>query len=208
MRITHCVILTLLFNLSFGQVFKNDSIINTFTNNLTKKGVDTILIYEAAYVGGLGPIVLLENDSCSFAVGEPQYSYIFWKENNQDYISKFVTYDCYNYEAITYDSDDIWDFYYNNKARLKTEKILAPSYVEEGDTLEVDVDHYSYSQIRFMDRQSIFEYEVNEFYFQDSISDRVNLNYMRNMKTMRRKLQNIIDEQILYIEDKQLIKKK
>ena len=207
MKLFTSIILALIFGTSFGQNFHNDSIINKFIKNLTDKRVDTILIYENGCVGCETALVLLKDDSC-FYYGEPKIYYVFWKTNGLTYASKISNYDCYEYDTIVYNLRLVWDLYFKNKIKIKKERILTPSYINNGDTLFVDIDHYTYSQIMVIDNKITFEFEINDFYFAKMIDDKyVNLNYTRNTKTFKKKLQIQIENEIKSIEDKRLINK-
>jgi hypothetical protein len=201
------IILVLIFNQNFGQNLHNDSIVNSFINRLVNKGTDTILIYEKGCVGCEDLIVLHKDDSC-FYYGKPKIYNIFWKFNGLSYASKLSNYDCYEYDTISYDIGLIWDSYFKNKKLIKNERILPPSYVDKKDTLYVDIDHYSYSQIMIIENKEIVDFEINDFYFRKTIDEVYrNLNYERNSNSFRKKLQIQLENEIKNIEDNKLIKK-
>jgi len=207
MKLLITIIFALIFNLTFGQNFQNDSIVNSFIKGLISKGTDTILIYENGCVGCEDLIVLQKDDSC-FYYGKPKIYNIFWRFNGLSYASKLSNYDCYEYDTIRYDMRLIWDFYFKNKKLIKNERILPPTYIDKKDTLIVDIDHYSYFQIMIIDKNEIVDYEINDYYFSKTINGKNrNLNYDRNSKSFRKRLQIQIENEIKNIEDKKSIKK-
>jgi len=207
MKLLITLLFVLIFNLTFGQNFKNDSIVNSFIKRLLDKGTDTILIYENGCVDCDNLIVLQKDDSCFF-YGKPKIYNIFWILNGLSYASKLSNYDCYEYDTIPYDIGLIWDFYFKNKKLIKNEQILPPFYIDKKDTLFVDIDHYSYSQIMIIGNKEIVDYEINDFYFSKTIDEiNRNLNYERNSKSFRKRLQIQIENEIKKIEDKKLIEK-
>ncbi len=59
-----------------------------------------------------------------------------------------------------------------------------------------------------IDKNEIVDYEINDFYFSKTINGKNrNLNYDRNSKSFRKRLQIQIENEIKNIEDKKLIKK-
>jgi hypothetical protein len=202
------ILFALIINLTFGQNFQNDSIINRFVINLLDKGIDTILIYENGHLGRSGPIIIILNDSC-LSFNEPYISYMIWKNENVSYISKISSFDCYEYDTISYDFKVVWDMYFNYKTIIKNEQIYPPMYIDKGDTFTLDIDHYSYFQIMIIDTYEKTEFEINDFYFTKTIEEGyTNLNYQRNIATLRKKLQILIDKEIKNIEANNLIKRK
>jgi hypothetical protein len=82
-------------------------------------------------------------------------------------------------------------------------------YIDKGDTFTLDIDHYSYFQIMIIDTYEKTEFEINDFYFTKTIEEGyTNLNYQRNIATLRKKLQILIDKEIKNIEANNLIKRK
>lgn len=206
MKLLITIIFALISNITFGQYFQNDSIVNNFIKKLVDDGKDTILIYESGYVGA-NLIVLQRNDSC-FYYGKPKIYNIFWKFNGLSYASILSNYDCYEYDTIPYDMGLIWELYFKNKKLIKNEQIFPPSYIDKKDTLFIDIDHYSYSQIMIIDNKETVDYEINDFYFSKTIQEKYrNMNYERNSRSFRKQLQIHIENEIKNIEDNKLIKK-
>jgi hypothetical protein len=207
MRITLTVILNLFIISIMGQEYKNDSITTDYIGKLSFSGVDTILIYERSCVG-CEYIVLEENDSCYNLIGEPWFLYLFWRKNGEDFISKVSNYPCYDYDTITTNLNTIWNIYVTNKRKIKKERILIPSYLEKGDTINVDVDHYSYAHIRVLFGKETMDFEISDYYLSQFVDDSIkNINYSANSKTIRKKLMDEVEKEIKIIEDNNLIKK-
>jgi len=205
MRLLSIIILTMIFNSTFGQKFQNDSIINKFIKNLSDNGVDTVLIYENGCIGCETLIALENKDSC-FYYGKPQTSYIFWKFSGLTYVNMISNFDCNKYDTIVYDIGFIWDLYFKNKFVIKKERILPPSYIDKTDTFLVDIDHYFYVQIMVLDKKEKLGFVINDFYFDKMIDKKhMNMNFVHNSKTFRRKLQIQLDKEIVNIEDNKLI---
>lgn len=200
------MILILFLNQVFGQDFKNDSIIKDFIINLQNDNVDTILVYENGVVGNMDPFVLIIDDSC-IVYGEIQPSYIIWRKNNDDYITKLNSYDCFTYDTVRYDFNTIWDKYFENKQKIYIENIYMPQYIEHGDTISVGLDHYSYSQFMFISSFDTITFEVSDFDLSKLIDEKYkNLNYEKNKRTMRNTIRDLIDNEIGNIEKNNLIK--
>ena len=84
-----------------------------------------------------------------------------------------------------------------------------PQYIEDGDTLSVGLDHYSYSQFMFISGFDTFTFEVSDFDLSRLINDKYkNLNYEKNKKTMLNSIRDLIDNEIKNIEKNNLIDKK
>jgi hypothetical protein len=198
----------LTINLIFGQDFRNELVIKDFLNKLTDTKIDTVLIYENGVVGSSEPFVLVKNDSC-FMYGETQFSYVIWRKNNLDFITKLSTNDCYTYDTIQYDFESIWKMYFEKKQNIKTEKIYLPKYIEGTDTLTIGLDHYSFSQFMFINNNDTVEFEVSDFDLSKIINGKFeNLNFEKNKETNRNLLRDMIDNEIKIIEGKNLIDKK
>lgn len=209
MKLYLLFILTFIVNLCLGQNFKNDSLINLSIKNLLENDVDTIIVYVQGCLGCDEPIILLEGDSCFFYYGEPEVSYILWRKHGEDYILKLSTHDCYDYLTLNFDLNPIWNLYFNNKAKIKNEPLLPPSYIEGNDTLINLIDHYSYSQFKIIVKSETIEFENNKYYLNELIIDKFrNINYDYNKHNIRIQLQKLIDEKIKLIESKNLIKRK
>jgi hypothetical protein len=207
MRITFIVILNLFIISILSQEYKNDSITTEYIGKLSFSGVDTILIYERSCVG-CEFIVIEENDSCYNLVGEPWFIYLFWRKNGQDFISKVSNYPCYDYDTIKTNLNAIWNMYVTNKLKIRNEPILIPSYLEKGDTVNVDIDHYSYAHIRVLFGKESIDFEISDYYLSQFVYDNIkNINYSANSETMRKKLMDEVEKEIKLIEDNNQIKK-
>ncbi len=208
MRILTIILFSLTMNLVYGQDFRNDLVIKDFINNLIDAKIDTILAYENGVIGSEEPIVLIKNDSC-FMYGETQLSYVIWRKDNIDFITKVSTFDCYTYDTIQYDFKTIWQMYFDNKEKIKTEKLFLPRYTEGNDTLTIDLDHYSYSQFMFINNIDTVAFEVSDFDLSKFINlNFENLNYKKNKETTRNLIRDLIDNEIKRIETNNLIEKK
>ena len=207
MRITLTIILNLFIISLLGQEYKNDSIATEYIGKLSSSGVDTILIYERCCVG-CEYIVVEENDSCYNLSGDPWFLYLFWRKNGHDFITKVSNYPCYDYDTITTNLNTIWNMYGINKRKIKNERILVPSYLEKSDTINVDVDHYSYAHIRVLFGKESMDFEISDYYLSQFVYDNIkNINYSTNSKTIRKKLMDEIEKEIKVIEDNNQIKK-
>lgn len=208
MKVLIGIFFSFIFFSTFGQV-NNDSIINRFVENLRTNGIDTILTYDNACVGCIDPTMLIStnNDSC-FSDDKPYFAYILWKKKGLTFVTKISDYDCYIYDTIRYNFSLIWNLYFRNKSKIKKEKIFSPAFLNNGDIVSEDIDHFSYVHIVIIDKKEKVEFEINDFYFNRMVDEKyLNLNYYRNFKTFRKKLQSLINKKIKYIEDKKLIKK-
>lgn len=207
MKILITLILLLFCNLTFGQTLHCDSLVNNLIKRLMSNGIDTILIYENRCVGCDGLLVLQKDDSVSFN-GRSNIYYIFWKLNGLSYATMLSHYGLYIYDTIPYNMGLVWDSYFKNKKLLKKERILQPSYIDKNDTVFVDIDDYTYSQIIFFDKKEIVSYEINDFYFSKTIDGKYrNLNYERNSKLFQKKIQTQIEKEINNILNNGLIQK-
>ena len=163
------------------------------------------MIYEIGCIGCETLIALENKDSC-FYYGKPQTSYIFWKFSGLTYVNMISNFDCNKYDTIVYDIGFIWDLYFKNKFVIKKERILPPSYIDKTDTFLVDIDHYFYVQIMILDKKEKLGFVINDFYFDKMIDKKhMNMNFVHNSKTFRRKLQIQLDKEIVNIEDNKLI---
>lgn len=208
LKLTIITILTLTICSTFGQIVQNDSLINKFVNNLSATFVDTILIYKNECVGCPYAIIMEKNDSCH-VIGKHHMTYIFWRKNGMDYVSKISYYDCYNFDLAKYDSKSIWDLFFTNKTKIMKEEILPPTYIDKGKKFRQSIDHYLYSQIKIIDIRDTISFELNDFYFTRMIDEKyTNINYELNSTTFRKKLQIQIEKEIKDIENNELIRKK
>jgi hypothetical protein len=181
-------------------------LISKYLQKLSDNNIDTILIFENGCVACESFDILEVNDSI-INFGNPQISYVFWKKEGANYLTKIIDHDLYCCDTISFESNLIWELYFKNKAKIIKEQILPPTYLDGKDTVELDIDHYSFSQIKLIDVKDIVEFEINEFYFSRFINENtLNINYDKNTMTLRRKLQNQIIKDIKYIEDNKLNK--
>lgn len=191
MRIWTITIFTLIINSTFGQCFKNDSIIKEFTNILTSKGIDTILIYEEL-CHGCPPITIKEKDSCYNPIGTPQTYFIFWRNMGQDYATKLSNYSCY-YETINYDIDTIWTLFFTNESTIKNEL----NHIEK-DTSQ-NFNSYLSFQIRLLYHADCIDIEITK-----------DLMYLKSINcdsnSIRNDLLSLIEKEINNIEKNKLIK--
>lgn len=205
MKIILSIILIFTFTSVFGQNLRTDSLTNNFIQKLINNKIDTILIYKNGCVGCEELIVLEVHDSL-ISLGNPQISYVFWKVKGVNFLTKLIDYDLYKYDTISFDINHIWNLYFDNKSKIIKESILPPFYIDKKDTLYMDIDHYSFSYVKVIDPNETIDFEINDFYFSKLINKEfINSNYNRNNNTIRKKLQNQINEVIKYIENNKLI---
>lgn len=205
MRILITIILIMTTHLAFGQDFKNELVIKDFLNNLKNSKIDTVLVYENGTIGSTDPVVLTKEDSC-FIYGETQFSYVIWRYNENDFITKLSTHDCYNYYTIQYDLTSLWNIYFENIEKIKKEKISLPQYIDKTDTLTICIDHYSYSRFMFINQCDSLLFEVSDFDLTKLVNGEfVNINYKHNKETTRNLIRDLIDNEIQVIENKSLI---
>ena len=209
MRLKITLILTLFIKIGFGQYFYNDSIISLYVDKLIDNKIDTILIYENGCFGCDEPIFLMYPDTCIDLNQEPLVSYVIWRKNNIDYITKLSTYDCFYYTTIKYDFKKIWDFCVINEKTINQEKLLPPTYYNNHDTLQLFIDHHGYTSVKLYLKDRLLVYEINDFYLIKKIDDKfINLNFDKNINTYQIQLRDLIDKEIQKIDKLNLIEKK
>jgi hypothetical protein len=203
------ILIALLLLLSLNLIGQNknlDTLTNTFTSQLLKNQIDTILIYKDGCVG-CESIILLEVDDSIISIGDPKFSYIFWRKGGKDFTTKIIDYDLIKYDTISFSMNTAWNLFFNNKLKIANEKILPVIYKENKDTIYVSIDHYLYSQIVIIYPTEKVVYEINEYNFIKDIDDKYqNLNYNHNNLTYKKLLQELITKKVKEIEDNKLIK--
>jgi hypothetical protein len=191
-----------------GQDFHNYSIVHEFIEDLSSCEIDTILIYEEGYLGGVANFAYMVDDSCH-VLNSPIYSYILWRKSGKDFISKVSGHDaCYDYKAGAADFDSLWSMYSKNKVIFNQKPLLPPAYTLDGDTVTFDIDHYPYSQIWLTDKIDTIEIEISEYQIQEIINGEFkNLNYALNRNSAQTKFLDLIHGLIENVECNNIIKR-
>ena len=171
-----------------------DSLISSFTTNLKKKKIDTILTYKQFCIGCLFQPVKDGNLCLENFASLP--TYVFWKEKGKTFATRKDI--CFDYSVQEISHDSIWTYYLANQGKLKKEELKEPQYTETVNgkklTRTVTVDHSIYFHLTIsMAGSSLFK-EINSFYFTPYLGpdETVNINYNYNSATALNNLHMII----------------
>ena len=183
-----------------------DSVVNKYVQELYRRGVDTVCIYDEYCVGCLfytesGKNLCLETFSSL-------PTYIFWKEKGKVYATRKDA--CYDFAVTTVSNDSIWRYYNLNKNRIKKEELKAPQYKETVNGKEkittVEVEHSVYFKITVKVGNDVTTKEINNFYFTKELGvDEVeNLSYTFNVQTSLYQWNSILQRIVEDIRKKKL----
>ncbi|HVS90394.1 MAG TPA: hypothetical protein VHE59_00075 [Mucilaginibacter sp.] len=174
---------------------KLDSAINYDTQELNKKGIDTICIYKTYCVGCLLPIYASTDTVCRRQPYENN-TYFFWKYQGVTWFTS-KSY-CFNYDSIAIKADTMWSFYNLVKNKIDTKEIKSAEVtaVVQGKKTKnyVSVDHDTHEDIFLLIGGSHKNLSLTEFPFQKTIDDSQNINYTYNCNTSIKKFQVLLDE--------------
>ena len=171
-----------------------DSLISTFTTNLKKKKVDTILVYKQFCIGCLFQPVKDGNLCLENFASLP--TYVFWKEKGKTLATRKDI--CFDYSVQEIAHDSIWTYYLANQGKIRKEELKEPQYIETVNgkklTRTVTVDHSIYFHLTIIMAGSSLIKEINSFYFSPFLGpdDTVNINYKYNTATALNNLHMII----------------
>ncbi len=165
------------------------------------------MTYDIRSVGSGSTIIMNVKDTCYYDE-EPDVSYIMWKNKGQTSIAKVSTCDCFVYDTIQYNLNQVWNFYFKNKTVLKKEKIFSPEIQLKTYRAACNVDHYSYTQILIQAKKDKFIFTLNHFYLTKWIEGKLNLNHYRNTRTLQYRLQVLIEKEVKKIESEKLIQRR
>jgi len=193
----------LFLSTAFGQLSQPqlDSLVKKYAQNLQKKGIDTVCIYNEYCIGCLFDPVN-KNNLC-----EGNFSslptYIFWKEKGKTFATRKDI--CFDYSTQIIANDSFWHYYFANKDKIKKEELKIPQYAEmvngKRKIRSLNIDHSVFFQISIITRNETVTKDINSFYFtrELGISEEPNINYEYNMQTalnnLHMRLQNIIKQE-------------
>jgi hypothetical protein len=206
LKILLSILLLGIVQVSLGKSYSGDSIVNRITEDLSLRGIDTVLVYEKGDVGSDDVLAIRFEDTCYVAMGTPREFFIFWQRKGKSYVTRFDESGCNCYDTLRYNMQSIWNSCFANMAKIKKEKILSPEYMVNGEKSNINVDHYAYRQIYIITPQDNADFEINQFYFQKLIDDKyANLNYAHNTRTFRKQLADRITNEVEQIKKKHLL---
>ena len=183
-----------------------DSVVKKFTQDLNKKGVDTVCIYEEYCIGCL----FYSSKGENFCLEKISFlpTYIFWKQKGKTFVTKKDA--CFDYSTQSIPNDSFWDYYFTNKEKIKKEELKTPGYIEIVNGKEkvhsIDIDHSVFFRIILNTRNETLTKDINSFYFTKELgaNEEKNINYDYNMATSLNVLHSIFQK----IIKQDLIKKK
>jgi hypothetical protein len=184
------IILTLLqvFSISvFGQLTQPqlDSLVNRYVQNLHKKGVDTICIYNEYCIGCLFHPATGSNLCAEKFSSLP--TYIFWKDKGKTFVTRKDI--CFEYSTQLIKTDAFWNYYFSNKDKIKKEKLKIPQYVDivngKKEIKSINIDQTIYFRITFDIANDPVIKDINSFYFTRELGpeEELNINYDFNIQT-------------------------
>ncbi|MEP7165480.1 MAG: hypothetical protein ABI741_12345 [Ferruginibacter sp.] len=205
------ILFQLIFNSASCQLSQPqlDSVVRKYAKDLTKKGIDTICIYQQYCIGCF----------LSSQTDEPMCSqnilffpsYIFWIDKGNTYITKKDA--CFDYSAPKIVNDSFWRFYLGNSDKIKKEELKKPQYkqkVNGKDQIQtMDIDRAVFYRIYFRMGKDTMLKNLNNFYFTEKLGpdEDKNLNYDFNIQTQLKKLQLYLQRAVsAELEKKRLIK--
>jgi hypothetical protein len=182
-RITIITFLIITLN-GFSQsnsINKLDSITESYIAKLREKRIDTIAVYST-YATGVAPVTYATEDEmkdlCSAEYGILKSVYIFWKFNNQTFITKKDN--CFDYKIIEIDAENLWIDYFKNVKTISNEKAKG-FQVGNGFLM---VDHSEYYSFKFITGKKVTTQNFDAFNFlpeeEYTKNPRKNLNYEFN----------------------------
>ena len=101
-----------------------DSLVITYTQNLHKKGIDTVIIYNEYCIGCLFHPATGSNLCAEKFSSLP--TYIFWREKGKTFVTRKDI--CFDYTIQLIKADKFWNYYFNNRDKIKKEKIFGFDY--------------------------------------------------------------------------------
>lgn len=171
-----------------------DSLISSFTTNLKKKKIDTILTYKQFCIGCLFQPVKDGNLCLENFASLP--TYVFWKEKGKTFATRKDI--CFDYSVQEIAHDSIWTYYLANQPKIRKEELKEPQYEETVNGKKVirtvNIEHSIFFHLTIgMAGNNLFK-EINSFYFTPFLGpdETVNLNYQYNISTALSNLHMII----------------
>ncbi len=177
-----------LFSISvFGQLTQPelDSLVNRYVQNLHKKGIDTICIYNEYCIG------CFFHPATGSNLCEEKFSslptYIFWKDKGKTFVTRKDI--CFEYSTQLIKTDAFWKYYFSNKEKIKKEKLKIPQYVEivngKKEIQSINIDQSIYFRITFDIANEAVIKDINSFFFTRELgpNEELNINHDFNMQT-------------------------
>ncbi len=177
-----------LFSFSvFGQLTQPqlDSLVNRYIQNLHKKGIDTICIYNEYCIGCLFHPATGSNLCAEKFSSLP--TYIFWRDKGKTFATRKDI--CFEYSTLLIKTDSFWKYYFDNKDKIKKEKLKIPQYVEtvngKKEIQSINIYESIYFQITFDIANEPIIKDINSFFFTRELgpNEELNINYEFNKQT-------------------------
>lgn len=169
-----------------------DSICGKFIDKLRIEKIDTISVYQTYSTGGA---ILLKNpgeeiDDCEYSI-VPKTIYLFWKKNGKNFITKKN--DCYDYATVEFSEKNIWETFYLNKEKIKSEK---PDRFRISNEEFMVIDHSSYREFKFLTNKETVEqfFDLYDFLEKEEYKDNPekNLSYNFNQSLKSKVVMDIL----------------
>lgn len=205
------LILTLFYStIFFAQNRKAkdlDSICGKFIEKLRIEKIDTISVYETY---STGRAIILKNsgeeiDDCEYSI-VPKTIYLFWKKNGKNFITKKN--DCYDFATVEFTEKNIWETFYLNKEKIKTEKPERFRLSSDGFMM---IDHSSYREFKFLtNKETVKQYfDLYDFLEKEEYTDnpRKNLSYDFNQSLKSKLVMDILAKLAMKYDSKVETKK-
>lgn len=172
-----------------------DSVINKFTAELQRKGIDTICVYQSYFPGAIMTLKQGADTSCNRSSYVAD-TYFIWKNKGITSIT-LKTY-CFDCNTININTDKFWKYYTVNRYKINHEKIKL------FQTVKIDngkkqifthlVDHSGRQDILLIIGTTRKELHFDDFDFEKNEEKEKNINYAYNWNSPSKKLQILLDK--------------
>jgi len=163
-----------------------DSLIKNYTRQLQKSGIDTICVFEEYCIGCMFIAENGDNQCLQNILFLP--TYIFWKKDGKTMMTKKDI--CNDYSVQQTGFDSFWQFYLNNKEKIKKEELKPPQYVEMVNGRKkistLQVDRGIYFRISFNIAGNNVTKVINNYFFTKELGEKEehNINYEYNVQSV------------------------